>query len=426
MDKETLTMIANYMGIETEGKTNTALLDLIKSNALDAQRQSNEDTLAMERLYMEEKVEAIKAQNLEEEARAAEIAHNQKIELLRLEADRVIALAEINSRRQAVSSETQCKALKLNKLSDNDNPLVFFEAAERLMKTKQIPEAHYASIIVESLTGKALHAYASMAVQDVSDYAAIKKAVLKRFNVSAESSRLLFREARHAPSQSFSEFGIKISGLACAWVNETGARADAEKLFNLIVLEQFLSQVPEDLRIWLIDKKPKDVFEAGELADSYQQARQLIKQPTLQTNTDSESSTLNAQHVNNYGVGTVPQNTSIIQPTFAPHIVPTTMAGVHPVLPAFNANFSTGYTAPRQWNASPRGLASQGWRRFNPGTRWVNRYQPPRNYPFQFQSSEQISQPLHTFYNALQPPTMEYNSQGFQYNTNNEAVPKNL
>ena len=46
-----------------------------------------------------------------------------------------------------------------------------------------------------------------------------------------------------------------------------------EELKDLIVLEQLVSILPENVRIWVKERKPKTSAEAGQLADDYAQAR---------------------------------------------------------------------------------------------------------------------------------------------------------
>ena len=44
-------------------------------------------------------------------------------------------------------------------------------------------------------------------------------------------------------------------------------------MLEMIVVEQFLNTLPSNTRIWVTERKPKTVAEAGRLADDYIQAR---------------------------------------------------------------------------------------------------------------------------------------------------------
>ena len=137
----------------------------------------------------------------------------------------------------------------------------------------EFPKHRYATVIVECFTGQALEAYASMPIDLVTDYEAIKRAVLKRFNVTANTSRLHFRQRYPASGQSYSDFAVKQTSCATAWVRSAGALNDPGKLLDLVILEDFINKTPEDLRVWLIDKKPVNVLQAAEMADDFVQTR---------------------------------------------------------------------------------------------------------------------------------------------------------
>ena len=46
-----------------------------------------------------------------------------------------------------------------------------------------------------------------------------------------------------------------------------------EELKDLVILEQLVNTLPEDVRVWVKERKPKTSMEAGQLADDYVQAR---------------------------------------------------------------------------------------------------------------------------------------------------------
>jgi len=58
--------------------------------------------------------------------------------------------------------------------------------------------------------------------------------------------------------------------LADKWTQGCRSR---EELKDLIVLEQLVSALPENVRIWVKERKPKTSAEAGQLVDDYAQAK---------------------------------------------------------------------------------------------------------------------------------------------------------
>ena len=46
-----------------------------------------------------------------------------------------------------------------------------------------------------------------------------------------------------------------------------------EEVGDVLVMEQFLESLSRGVKIWVRERRPKSVLEAGELADQYDQAR---------------------------------------------------------------------------------------------------------------------------------------------------------
>ena len=55
---------------------------------------------------------------------------------------------------------------------------------ERMMEAFQVDKAKWAYLLAPQLTGKAQQAYAAMALQEAREYEDLKKAILKRYNIS--------------------------------------------------------------------------------------------------------------------------------------------------------------------------------------------------------------------------------------------------
>ena len=166
------------------------------------------------------------------------------------------------------------RTVRLDRLKDGDDPLVFFAAVEKLFAARNIPVDQQAGQVVELLGPKALDAYSRMSLEDSRDYNCVRATILKRFQISTDAVREKFRTSSMEKGESFVDFSVKLSSWAQAWFQDhNGAMLSAEDIKEVIVMEQFLARVPEDLRTWLLDKKVKTVREAAELSDGYAQVR---------------------------------------------------------------------------------------------------------------------------------------------------------
>ena len=137
-------------------------------------------------------------------------------------------------------------------------------------------EAHEVSVerwsfkLAPQLTGKAQQAYAALQPDEAKTYETVRAAILRRYNINEETYRQRFRKLRPKEGESPQELVTRLKDLATRW---TKGKESREALLDLIVKEQFLAILPEDVRVSVIERKPKDSEEASQFAENYLQAR---------------------------------------------------------------------------------------------------------------------------------------------------------
>ena len=262
INKENLIRLAQQFKINTGNKTAVQLAEEINV-AIDQDNADERENAERDKRRREEQAES---------ERREELAFQRQRQIEKDRMDHELQLARVQSGRDNRQEWKVKPIVKMQRLGDTDDPLVFFSSLEKLLVAKHISEDDYAGVTVELLGSKALEAYSRLSLEDAMEYNAIKAAVLKKFNISSESTRLLFREARKVGNESYAEFGTRLQRLSSAWVKEAGVD-DLEKMLELIALEQYLETVDTDVRVWLVDKEVKDVKTAAELTDNYHQTR---------------------------------------------------------------------------------------------------------------------------------------------------------
>ena len=63
---------------------------------------------------------------------------------------------------------------------------------------------------------------------------------------------------------------------------------DANDVFDMMVREQLLNTLPEEVRVWARERKPKSHDEAGQLAEDYLQARRATQGPNKQVRSERQ------------------------------------------------------------------------------------------------------------------------------------------
>ena len=156
----------------------------------------------------------------------------------------------------------------LQKLSPDDDIEHFLATFERIAMQQEWPTKVWATQLAGLLTGKAMAAYTSLGSDDAAKYVEVKKAVLHRYDVNDESHRRRFRQDRKRPEESYRNWGDRLRDHFRRWTKD-----QEMTLEELMIMDQFIHGVPEELGIWLRERKPKSMQEAMEMADDYTLAR---------------------------------------------------------------------------------------------------------------------------------------------------------
>ena len=161
--------------------------------------------------------------------------------------------------------------VRVAKLTEEDDIEAYLTTFERLMTVYEIPEERWVFKLAPQLIGKTQQAYAALGEEEARDYAQLKTAILRRYDINEETYRQRFRSTRKISGETNRELVARLYDLASRWML---GRKTVEELKDLVILEQLLDILPEDVRIWVKERKPKSSMEAGQLADDYMQARQ--------------------------------------------------------------------------------------------------------------------------------------------------------
>ena len=93
---------------------------------------------------------------------------------------------------------------------------------------------------------------------------------MRRYKINEEMYRRHFRVATKASDEAYRELAIRLQDLAQKWMHEC---TSMEQMMEKIVTEQLLNFMPEELQVWVGERKPVTAVEAGQLADNYVQVR---------------------------------------------------------------------------------------------------------------------------------------------------------
>ncbi|XP_073447361.1 uncharacterized protein [Aquarana catesbeiana] len=157
----------------------------------------------------------------------------------------------------------------MEKDSDIDVYLLLFEITCRQY---HLPPAQWARYLTPGLRGKALDAYVALSEEQCDDYAALKAAIIQKFQLTPEVYRKRFRSLQKGPGDSYMDVVGRLRTTFRQWTK--GLEADSfESLEDLMIEDQLLHICPTDVRQFVLERKPASAKAAAELADTYIHSR---------------------------------------------------------------------------------------------------------------------------------------------------------
>jgi hypothetical protein len=127
----------------------------------------------------------------------------------------------------------------------------------------------WASSLSALLKGEALNVYYRLPDTEYDDYTALKKALLKRYQLTEDGFRSKFRSAKPEKGESFMQFVTRLNMYLTRWIEMSETDETYESLRDLLLREQALNIASHDLRIFLKERKPKNIQEMAMLAEQY-------------------------------------------------------------------------------------------------------------------------------------------------------------
>ena len=139
-------------------------------------------------------------QMLLEDCRARERENEQQMQVMREHMDSLVRLVEISRRTveptTAVTTPTPSKPdVRPSKLTDSDDIEAYLLTFERMMLAYGVEKAHWVVRLAPQLSGKAQQAYVAMPTAEAVQYDQVKAAILRRYDINAETYRQRFRSA---------------------------------------------------------------------------------------------------------------------------------------------------------------------------------------------------------------------------------------
>ncbi|XP_037755093.1 uncharacterized protein LOC102946049 [Chelonia mydas] len=171
-------------------------------------------------------------------------------------------------------------SLQLPQLAPEDDIEAYLATFEQVADACQWPRGEWTTRLEPYLTGKAQLAYGSLDITETSDYGKVKATILRRYGISPETQRRHFREFCYQEAEGPQEVYSRLRELCHHWLEPQSHTK--EQILELLILEQFLTILPEEMQSWIWECGPETGAQAVALAEGFQVGQPEIKWPGLQ------------------------------------------------------------------------------------------------------------------------------------------------
>ncbi|KAL2086360.1 hypothetical protein ACEWY4_017419 [Coilia grayii] len=153
------------------------------------------------------------------------------------------------------------------KLEEQDNIDHYLTTFEKLAAACEWPKEDWAIHLIPLLTGKARSAFIAMDPENNMDFDKLKEAILKKYEINAETYRAQFRALETNQDETPRELYIRLKDLFCKWVKYDSSSKEA--LMETMVLEQYLRVLYPEVRTWVKERTPSTAAEAATLVENF-------------------------------------------------------------------------------------------------------------------------------------------------------------
>ena len=150
----------------------------------------------------------------------------------------------------------------------------FFDLFECVADAHAWSDLEKTLLLQSVLTGRAQRACSSLSGADRKDYAKVKTAVLKEYELVAEVYRHQFRTMRKGGPQSHTEFARDLALQFGRWRRAASAES-LDALVDLMLLEQFKNTLPQNIATFIMERGVTKASQAAALADEWEVTHRL-------------------------------------------------------------------------------------------------------------------------------------------------------
>ncbi|XP_029142836.1 zinc finger protein 397-like [Protobothrops mucrosquamatus] len=153
-----------------------------------------------------------------------------------------------------------------------DDAKGFLASFEQVAKACRWPKHEWVARLLPSLSGQAEWAFSGLEAREQEDYGKVKAAILRGSALSREKQRQHFRRFCYQEAEGPRRVCRHLQELCRRWLEVE--KHSKEQILELLILEQFLTILPEEIQTWVRARGPDTCSQAVALAEDFLQRQQ--------------------------------------------------------------------------------------------------------------------------------------------------------
>ena len=256
--------------------------DEIRLKELDLELKEREIEMKEKEVELElkQKEAEMKEKEIEREMKEKEIEKEMRLKEMEMQMERERLQVRMKELEKEEGGTTENRNVNTREFDVSKNVRLvppfqekevdkYFLHFEKIANSMKWPVDKLTLLLQSVLIGKARDIYSSLSVDQISDYQAVKKAILKAYELVPEAYRQKFRNSKKKEDQTHVEFAREKEQLFARWCESKDIDKNYDKLRQLLLIEEFKRCVHSDIKTHLDERKVDTLNEAAVMADDY-------------------------------------------------------------------------------------------------------------------------------------------------------------
>lgn len=265
--------------IEVEKLTDTGIKLGYKGEDLREYVRSEREQLQLQRA--EERAERAAERGAKEEERIfkeKEMIENEKF--MKAKEHEIIMLMKLEEMKKettglANAEKVKAKPPKLPMFNDEKDDLdAYLQRFERYANIQSWKKEDWALNLSALLSGKALDVYSTLPASESKSYDVLKKALMKRYNLTEDGYRSKFRDSKPKINETASQYIARITNYLDKWVDLVKADHSYKGMHDFLIMDQFMQSIPKHMSVFIKERKPTGLDNFTTLANQYVEAHE--------------------------------------------------------------------------------------------------------------------------------------------------------